>query len=456
MAVLFAALSALALLFIALRWMPLAHSRAVPVTAAIGNKRMLAVLPFRNLSGDASQDYISDGMTEELIAHLGRLNPRALGVIAPSSAMLYRNSAEDVLQIGRDLGVGYILEGSVRKIGNHIGVTAQLVNAQDRTHLWAETYSEQTTADLITVQNDVARAIAEALAIRLLPEQESLLARASTTDTEAYDGWLRGLHEWNRGTKATFLAAVNEFERAGRLDPGFALAHVGAARAYLSLADFHFILPAEGYQKAREHLDAAMRLNSAIPQLHELSAEILDKSDQNATGVDEGYRKAIALNPSDSYAQRRYALYLLGRRRYQEAVDHAMESVRLDPLSPSAFCYAAYVLQGAGHYQDSQQQVNRAFALDPNFPFALYVQGNLYAATGKLDDAIATFQKAVVTSGRTPKYVFTLAQTYLTAGRREEAVHLLQELRKQSETEFVPPEFIERLSVKLNSLAQVC
>jgi Tfp pilus assembly protein PilF len=362
--------------------------------------------------------------------------------------MRYKTAPEDSTKAARDLGVEYLLEGSLRRSGDRIGVTAQLLDGRDRTNIWSETY-ERPAGDLLSIQRDVARATAEALAIRLLPEQETALARASTTNTEAYDAYLSGLREWNRGTKESFQAAAGMFERAASLDPSFALAHDGAARAYLSLADYRFLPIDEARRKAREQVDVALRLDETIPLSHGLSAELLDKSDPNAAGVDDAYRRAIALNPSDAWARRLYAMYLLGKERHAEAIDQIVEAVRLDPLSPGMHCYAAYVYFSAGKDPQSQQYVNRALALDPNSPFGLYVQGHLFADSGRLQDAIHAFERAVASSGRTPKYLFVLARTYIRAGKRDAALNLLEVLQKQAEAGYVPPEYLQRLRAEL-------
>jgi TolB-like protein/DNA-binding winged helix-turn-helix (wHTH) protein/Tfp pilus assembly protein PilF len=412
-------------------------------------RTILAVLPFRNLSGDPAQEYISDGLTELLIAHIGRLNPKSLGIIARSSIMRYKDAQPDVRQIAADLDVACVVEGSVRSSGGRVVITAQLVEAMARTQIWSETY-DRPGGDLFAIQRDVARGIAKALAIRLLPEQEASLARASTINTEAYDAYLKGLQEWHRGTKESFQSAAAAFERAAALDPSFALAYDGAARAYLSLTDYRFLSAEEGYRKARQQVKIALGLDQTIPQTIELSAELLNKMDSNATGTDEAYRRALALNPSDAYAQRTYAMYLLGKHHNQDAIGHMVEAVRLDPLSPSTLTYAAYAFFQMNSIARSQEHAKRALALDPNFPFALYVEGHLYESAGKLTEAIASFQKAVTSSGRTPKYLYALAKVCLKAGQRPQAASILRELEAQSATAYVPQEFIRDLSKSVN------
>ncbi len=420
------------------------HSRGISQ-----NKIMLAVLPFRNLSGSSEQDYLSDGFTEELIAHLGRLAPRKLGVIAQSSVTGLQNPVGNVSRVGHDLGVSYILEGSVSRIDGQVNVTARLVQASDQTQAWAETYTRP-AQELLTIERDVAKSIAEALAIRLLPSEENALARAATTNTEAYDAYLAGVYQFDRGTEQSFRNALADFERAISLDPEYAMAHDAIARTYLELEGYHFLSSEEAYRKAQEHVALARKLDDDLPQTHALMAALLQKMNPHAPGIDKAYRRAIELNPSDTYVRREYALYLLSEvKQPNAAIAQILEAARLDPLSVRTRCYAAWVLFSAARFREAQEQVTHALALDPNFPFALYIQGHLFEHNHRLDAAVMQFQKAVNSSGRTPKYLFTLADAYLQAGRKEDARKILAELQQQSQTQYVSPDYLRHLSNQL-------
>ncbi|HYL75308.1 MAG TPA: winged helix-turn-helix domain-containing protein [Bryobacteraceae bacterium] len=414
-------------------------------------KITLAVLPFRNLSGDAAQDYLADGVTEQLTAHLGRLSPSKVAVISVTSAMRFKNTAEDVPSIARQLNASYLLEGSVRRLDGRFDVTAQLVRASDRTHAWAETYSLPAD-DFLRLQDKVVRGVAEALAIRLLPAESALLARAATTNTAAYDAYLAGLYQWNRGTRQSFQAALEQFGRAAALDPGYALAHDGMAKCYLELGDYRFIAPEEAMAKAQAEVSIALKLDDTIPESHVVAATVLDRTGPTAAGVDEGYRRALALNPSDARARRSYAMYLLGRRRNPEAVAQIEQAVRLDPLSPSAHSYAGWIYYSAKDPKRAWAESQRALELDPNYPFALYIQGHLCQDERKYDRAIAQYTKAVTSSGRTPKYLYALAQAYLAQGKRDPARQILAELQQQAKTAYVPPDYLQNLAAKLGAL----
>jgi TolB-like protein len=410
---------------------------------------MLAVLPFRNLSGSSEQDYLSAGFTEELIAHLGRLAPRKLGVIAQSSVAGMQNPMGNISRVGHDLGVSYILEGSVSRIDGQVSLTARLVQVSDQTHVWAETYARP-AHELLTIERDVAKSIAEALAIRLLPSEENALARAATTNTEAYEAYLAGVYQFDRGTEQSFRNALTDFERAISFDPEYAMAHNAIARTYLELEGYHFLSSEEAYRKAQEHVALARKLDDNLPQTHALLAELLQKMNPHSPGIDEAYRKAIELNPSNAYVRQEYALYLLSAvKQPNAAIAQILEAARLDPLSVRTRCYVAWILLSAGRFREAQEQVTRALALDPNSPFGLYIQGRLFEHDHRLAAAVMQFQKAVNASGRTPKYLFTLADAYLQAGRKGDAREILAELQQQSKTQYVSPDYLRRLSDEL-------
>jgi TolB-like protein/DNA-binding winged helix-turn-helix (wHTH) protein/Tfp pilus assembly protein PilF len=423
------------------------HRRS-QASASSQNKIMLAVMPFRNVSGSSGQDYLSEGFTEELIAHLGRLAPRKLGVIARSSVATMQNAEENLSRVGHDLGVSYILEGSVSRMGGQLNLTARLVQVSDQTHIWAETYARP-EQELLTIERDIARSIAEALAIRLLPSEENALARAATTNTEAYEAYLAGMYQFDRGTEQSFQNALADFERAIRLDPEYAMAHEAIARTYLELEGYHFLPSGEASRKAEEHVALGRKLDENLPQTYALLAALLQRTDPHSPGIDEAYRKAIELNPSDAYVRQQYSMYLLSVKRPDIAIAQILEAARLDPLSVRTRCYVAWSFYSVGQFSEAQEQVTRALALDPNSPFGLYIQGHLLERNHQLDAAITQFQKAVESSGRTAKYLFTLADAYRQANRKADARTILVELEQQRKTQYVSPDYLRRLSDEL-------
>jgi TolB-like protein/Tfp pilus assembly protein PilF len=409
---------------------------------------MLAVLPFRNLSGDPGQDFASDSMTEEMITHLGRLTPQSLGVIARTSVMKYRNSTADVKTIGRELDVDYVLEGSVRRGPGQIDVTAQLIQVKDQTHLWAETY-ERRLSDLFTIEREIARRIAQSLALQLLPAQEAALARATTVNTDAYQAWLEGTRQLREGTKAGFENAVVSYARATRIDPAWALAWDGIARAWLQQADYHFISSGDALAHARPAVEKALAADESIPESHVLLAEILDRADPRQPAIEQAYRRALELNPSSADAHLAYASYLRAAHRYAESLLECREAARLDPLAPFSYVATGWTLLSMGRLDEARQEFQKSLGIDSNYPAGLYFLARVDEQQGRVQEAIALLQKAVASAGRTPKYLNALANAYLLAGKREAAQGILEELRRESSREYVEPQMIAALDAKL-------
>jgi TolB-like protein len=422
------------------------HSSALLSTGP--RKIMLAVLPFQNLSGDPKQDFASDAMTEEMITHLGRLAPQALGVIARTSIMKYKNSTADVRAIGRDLGVNYVLEGSVRRGPGQIDVTAQLIQTSDQTHLWAESY-ERPLTDLFTIERDIARHIAQSLTLELLPDREAALARATTVNTEAYEAYLEGSQHLGEGTETGFQNAAASFTRAVAIDPNYALAYDGMARAYLQEADYHFISAEEGVARARPVIDKALALDESIPESHVVLAEALHLADSHQPGIESAYRRALELNPSNADAHVAYALYLRETQRYGQALAEGEEALRLDPLAPFSHVLAGWVLLSMQRREEAMREFGQALALDPNYPAGLYFLARAYAEQGRVQEAIGLLQKAIASAGRKPKYLYALANVYVQAGKKNEAQKILDELHQQATTGYVEPSMIPSLAAKL-------
>ncbi|MGO8817665.1 MAG: winged helix-turn-helix domain-containing tetratricopeptide repeat protein [Terriglobia bacterium] len=412
------------------------------------HKIMLAVLPFQNLSGDPKQDFASDAMTEEMITHLGRLAPQALGVIARTSIMKYKKSTADVRAIGRDLGVGYVLEGSVRRGAGQIDITAQLIQTGDQTHLWAESY-ERPLTDVFTIERDIARHIAQSLTLRLLPDREAALARATTVDTEAYQAYIEGSQHLSEGTETGFQNAVASFGRATTIDPNYALAYDGIARAYLQDADYHFMSSDQALARARPAVDKALALDESIPESHVVLAEALHFADPHQPGIESAYRRALELNPSNADAHVAYALYLRETQRFDPALTEAEEALRLDPLAPFAHVVTGWVLLSMQRREEAVRQFGQSLDLDPNYPAGLYFLSRAYVEQGRLKDAIGLLQKAIASAGRKPKYLYALANLYVQAGKKDEAQKILDELRQQAATGYVEPSMIPTLAAKL-------
>ena len=255
-------------------------------------KIMLAVLPFENLTGDPNKEYLADGLTEETISQLGRLNPEQLGVIARTSVMGYKHKDERLDQIGRDLSVQYVLENSLRESGDHMRLTAQLIQVKDQTHLWSQDY-DYPAKDILNVEDEVAKAVAHEIRVRLTSKQQAELAQSHPVNPEAFDAYLQGHYYFERDSDKDTEMAAKYFERATQLDPSYALAWVGLSRARKWQADTGLIPAEEGHRLAREAVERALALNPNLAEAHTQMGRIKQQVDFDWTGADASYRRAV-------------------------------------------------------------------------------------------------------------------------------------------------------------------
>jgi TolB-like protein/DNA-binding winged helix-turn-helix (wHTH) protein/Tfp pilus assembly protein PilF len=364
--------------------------RGVPATG----KAMIVVLPFQNLSGDSQQDYLADGMTEEMIAQLGSLDPHHLGVIARTSAMLYKGTHKDSAQIARELGVNLLLEGSVRRANERIRVTAQLIQASDQTHLWAESY-DRDVSDILKVQSDVARGIAGKIQLALSQRVRDSLAGAPSVDPAAYEDFIQGLHAYNIRTHAGFEHAIAAFSRAIAKDPNYADAYAGLANAYMLAPIFGVSTTVEFLPKALEAATRAITLNDNLANAHTALAFSKSHLDYDWPTAEREYRRGLELNPSDAQVHLFYSNgYLSPLGRHDEAIAEMKVAAELDPYSLPVQSFLGRTLVWARRYDEALAQYQRANALDPNFAVTHERLAHLYADLGRFNEAIAEESKA--------------------------------------------------------------
>lgn len=393
-------------------------------------KIMLAVLPLDNLSADPEQDFFSDGLTEEMIATLGRLHPERLGVIARTSAMQYKDADKTVDQIGRELGVDYILEGSVRRADDRVRITAQLVQVRDQTHLWAQHYN-RTLDDVFAIQSDVAECVARCLALQLLPDQQASLAQSSTASAAAHEAYLKGRYYWNKRTEAGFKKAIEYFEQAVGIDPNYALAHVGLADCYNLLPNYGFLPPKESFPKAKAAALKALKIDDALAEAYASLGHLRFFYEWDFPGAEKDFKRAIKLNPSYATAHQWYALYLSAMRRREEAIAEIEQARQLDPLSLIINTNMGDVICDAGQLDRAIEQYRKTLELDPGFSAAYVSIAWAYEVKGMHDQAIAAIQQATRLSGERPKHMALLGVAHARAGRRAEALSILDELKER-------------------------
>jgi TolB-like protein/DNA-binding winged helix-turn-helix (wHTH) protein/Tfp pilus assembly protein PilF len=415
-------------------------ARRARSTSAPTGRVMLAVLPFQNLSGDPAQDYFVDGMTEEMITQLGGLSPQSLGVIARTSTMQYKASGKSVSEIARELGVDYVLEGSVRRTGDRFRVTAQLIQAKDQTHLWARDYDRRIT-DVVDIQSAISSAIANEIRI-VLPASATAQPAPAPVSEAAHDAYLRGMYYFDQRARAALTPSIEAFTEATSLDPQYASAWAGLGRAY-SIAPVFELLPSdEAIPKARNAALRAIELNGASAVAHSTLGFVLAHFDHDWPGAEREFQHAIALNPSDPYSHFFYSNSLLSPEgRHDEAIAEMQSAISLDPYSFPFNSFFGRTLLWAGRPQEALTQLNKADQIRPNSAINHERVAHLYSSLGRYDDAISEEEKSRILDTVDPEAGMTKARklraAYFGRGTRgywEEELELTYEKDN-------PPEF---------------
>ena len=355
----------------------------------------VAVLPFQNLSGDPAEEYFVDGMTEELIANLAKVEN--LRVISRTSVMQYKGARKPLQQIAQELGVDSIVEGSVLRSGERVRITVQLVEAGTETHLWAERYEKDVT-DVLAVQADAARAIVGEIKIRLTPEEGERIARVRPVDPEAYDAYLRGRYYWYKFTPEDYRTSIEFFEKAIAKDPSYAPAYAGLAHSYRAMVYEGLMAPGEGAPRAEAAAKKAQTLDDTLAEVHfALGQNRLMKWD-NATCLEE-LRKALASSPHDAVIRRFYAQALSREARWEEAIAEGKRAQGLDPLSVETNRALGSIYYFAGRYEEAIEQYRKTVELNPNDARLHDFLADVYARKGRHREAIAEERKYLSLAG---------------------------------------------------------
>jgi TolB-like protein/DNA-binding winged helix-turn-helix (wHTH) protein/Flp pilus assembly protein TadD len=401
-----------------------------PVPAPTGI-RSLAVLPMENLSGDASQNYFADGMTDELITDLAQIS--ALRVISRTSVMVYKGARKPLPQIARELNVDAVVEGTVLRSGDQVRITAQLIEASTDKHLWSQSY-EGELRDTLALQNRVASAIADQIRINLTPQEQAALKNVKVVNPQAYESYLKGRYFWNKRTADGLKVALAYFKQAIEEDPRYAQAYSGLADTYALLGDWQYAVmtPKEAFPKAKAAAIKALELDSTLGEAHNSLAFVLDGFDWDFESAGKEFRRAIELNPGYATAHHWYAWHLSLLGRYDEAIAEMRQAENLDPLSLIINADLAELLVLAHSYDESIRQSRKTIEMDPDFALAHNQLAQAYLQKHKYDEAVAEMQKAVQLSGGTPTCIANLARAYVASGKKSEAVKLLSDMMKRS------------------------
>jgi len=398
-----------------------------PVTAMppAENRPRLAVLPFVNLSGDPAQDYLSDGFSEEMITQLGQLNPDRLTVIAQTSAMLYRGTKKDTHRIGEELGVDYLLGGSVRRAGKRLRVSAQLIRVSDQSNLWAANY-DRDLRNILELQSQVARSIAEEIAVKIAPAKGAHLESARAVDPEAYELYLKGRHFWNRRTAEGIQKAVTLLQQAIARDPGWGQAHSALADCFVVQFIYSSVPARELLRQARTESQRALELDPTLAEAHATLAYAYF-FDWNFPAAEREFQNSFEDNPRYATAHQWYGEFLRMMGRQDEAIQESRRALELDPLSAIINVEAALPYYYRGEQDKAAAQLQRAIDLDPYFASAHGHLAMVYEQQGRFTEALQEAQAAQVL-GDAPWIDVEQGIILARMGRKAEAQNILEKM----------------------------
>ena len=416
---------------------------AQPAAATGAGRRMLVVLPFENLSGGRKHDYFSEGLTEEMISQLARLSPEQLGVIARTSAMQYKSTTKTAQQIGQELGVSHLLEGSVRRSGERVRITAQLIRVSDATHLWAEGY-ERSLHDILALQAEVARAIAREIQIKLTVGVQHRLDRVAAIDPEAHEAYLRGRHLWNRRTEEGMRNSITQYEEAIRRHPDYAMAYAGVADSYVMLACRGMVSAKETFRRARAAARKALELDGELGEAHGSLAHVR-LHDWDWEGLDRDFLRAIELHPAQPIVYYWYGEFLMSMGRPEEAIAMTRRAQQADPLSPVIAASLAMILYLARHYDEAARMLQRAQEIDPDHFLPHLRMGLVRLQQEGYPEAIRELQTAARLANHSTETLAALGTGYAMAGMSGEAHRIVAQLQASQAEHYVLPYNIAKI-----------
>jgi class 3 adenylate cyclase/TolB-like protein/Tfp pilus assembly protein PilF len=409
------------------------------------------VLPLTNISAGSRDEYLVDGLTEELISTLSRIP--GLSVIARTSAMHYKGTDKTVRQVAAELDVRTVLEGSVRRSARQLRIAVRLVDATTEEDLWSETY-DRTLEDLFAVQRDIARRVGRALKLRLARREEEEVATAPASFANAHDLYLQGRFQWNLRTEAGLRRAVALFEQALEQDRTFALAWCGIADAWSQIGWLEFSAPTDAFPKAREAAERALALDDRLAEAHTSLGFVRFLYERDWDGAEKELKRGIALNPGYPTGHQFYADFLKALGRFDEALSEMRRALELDPLSMAVNTGFGHVLYLNREYDAAIAQYAKALRIDPTFGQAHLWFGRPYLQKGRYDEAIAEVEQAVASSGGSTISLAVLAHALASAGRTADARRILADLLERARTRYLPSYWIALIFTGLGDADQ--
>lgn len=403
----------------------------------------IAILPFVNVSEDPGNEYFCDGLAEELINSLMKLDK--LRVAARTSTFAFKGRETDVRHIGQNLNVQSVLEGSVRKSGDRLRITAQLINVADGYQIWSERYDRE-LSDIFEIQDEIALAIVDALKVKLLTDEKAVLRKRYTDNVEAYQLYLKG-RLWNRRTADGFKSAIGYFQKAIELDNGYAIAYAGLADYYTVLAFYEGLPPAVAGEKAKGFARRAIDLDNTLGETHSSYGVTQGAFDWNWDEARKSYRRAMEINPYYMPAYQYLAMNLLIQDRADEALENARRCIEIDPLLPVINANLAWFYYLSRKYDEAEEQARLTIDIEPNHFTAHWVLGLTCAIQERFDESIASLQNAVTVSSNRPFVLAEFARVQALAGKADEARAILEKLDAASSENYISP--VNRVKIYL-------
>ena len=393
------------------------------------DRQSIAVLPLDNLSPDPENAFFADGIHDDLLTQLAKIG--SLKVVSRTSVLEYRDSPKNMREIGRELGVATLLEGSVRRVGDSVRINVQLIDAKTDEHLWAETYDRELTAEnIFAIQREMAISIAGELQVTLSREEVARIGVLPTQSTIAYDLYIRGRFFWSQRTEEGFNRALEYLNQAIEEDPNFALAYAGVASVYVLMGHelFSWSHPKDSYPKAQAAARRALELDDTLAEAHSVLGDALLRYDWDFISADREHQRAIALNPNYGTGHQWYSHYLLPMGREKESLAHSLRALELDPLNLIINLHLGWHYFYVGENELAIEQLQQTLELSPTFIVANLFLGQVYEQEMRLEEAIGQFERAADLSGRNPVHLAALAHAYGISGRQKDAETLLREL----------------------------
>jgi adenylate cyclase len=415
------------------------------------DRKRVAVLPFKNMSPDPNDEYFADGMTEELITNLSKVGQ--LTVIARTSVMTYKNTPKRISDISRELGVGTLIEGSVRKASNRVRISVQLLDSKTEGHVWAENY-DRDLRDIFEVQSDVARQVSEVLRVKVLPSEKNQIEKRPTTNAGAHILYLKGRFHWNERTPKSTKIAAEYFEKTITEDPSFALAYVGLADTYMIMMDQGAIKPVDAGVKIKSLAEKALELDPTLAEAHATLGGVFTNVFWDWRRAEAEFQRSIELNPAYPTARQWYAKYLSFNERFEEALEQHRKALQLDPFSLIININNAEGLVEAGRYSEGINQALKTLAINPDFALGHYNLGQYYVHGSEFEKAVVEFKKTLEIIPGFSWALASLGHVYALMGRKAEATKSLEELREASKRNYISPALVGLVEFSLGRMEE--